>query len=503
MKTDNEYQKIINSLKKQKKGATVADISSATALPLSNVRELLPKAADEFSGHLKVTQSGEILYTFPNGFTSRYHGFTANIKKISEKSKKIIKTVLASLFKIWIMVMLIGYFVLFLALAVASVVISVMGKSSDRNGRGGGFGGFSIFELLWRVWFINEITRPRYEYGRVIRKSKEKRPMHKAIFSFIFGEEDPNRDWEGKESRAIIAHIQANMGVISLGEYMAFTGLNSADAEISILAFCSKFGGSPEVTGEGTIVYRFDDLMLRSDSEKIREHENQIKTFYVNSKNMNGRLMEFTPPVKQLKIFSSNSKKMNIWFIVINAVNLIFGSYFLYNSFAAGLLITEVQYQTASYLYAFTHYLLQMFSADPVGIIRTALGLVPLVFSIFFWLIPLVRNILEKKENNDIKFSNFKRLGFSKIWSFPLSIDANSFAFSNTECIPKDLDEASDRVIKEIGAISIPEVKIAGNGDTLYLFNDLDNEKRALKKYRETIDPARSQLGETVFDTEK
>jgi len=262
---------------------------------------------------------------------------------------------------------------------------------------------------------------------------------------------------------------------------MVFAGLSGIEAEDSILSFCAKFGGSPEVTEEGTIVYRFDDLMLRADS---------------------ARFSQLYPPVKRLKTFSTNSKKMNGWFIAINAVNLVFGSYFLHLSSAAGLLVTELQYQSASYLYAFTHYFLQMVTADPVGIIRVVLGLVPLLFSVFFWLIPLARNILEKKENNDIKLSNYRRLGFNKIWSFPFNVDMNILVPSAGECRPKDLTSAGDRVIKDMGAVSTPEVKIADDGKTLFSFNELDNEKRALKKYREAIEPSRSQLGETVFDTE-
>jgi len=50
LNNENEaYQKIITSLRRRRKGATVADISAATALPLSCVHDLLPKAADEFS----------------------------------------------------------------------------------------------------------------------------------------------------------------------------------------------------------------------------------------------------------------------------------------------------------------------------------------------------------------------------------------------------------------------------------------------------------------------
>jgi hypothetical protein len=479
VKTGNAYQKIVLSLKRRGKGATAADICAATALPLSEVQELLPKAADEYQGRLQVTQSGEILYTFPNGFTSRYRGLQAAINRFTQKGASVVKTALAFLFKAWIMVMLIGYFVLFLALAVASVFISAAARSSSDDRRGG-FGGFNLFGLLWRIWFFNELTRPRYGYDPVTRKTGEKRPMHKAIFSFVFGEDDPNRDWEERESKAVIEYIQANRGVISLAEYMAFSGKNSVEAEEAILSFCSRYGGSPEVTEEGTIVYRFDDLLLRADSKNFGE---------------------LSPPIKRLKTFSVNPKKLNGWFIAINAVNLLFGSYFLYNSFASGLLVTEMQYQSASYFYAFTHYLLSTISADPLGIIRGALGFVPLVFSLFFWIIPAVRRFLETKANEDIKLSNFKRLGFSKIWAKPVNVELSDLAQSCEECSPKNITAAADRVIKDMGAVSSPEIENGEDGKTFYSFRELVNEKQALQKYRESIDPARTQLGETVFDS--
>jgi hypothetical protein len=482
MKTSEAYQKIVNVLKRRKKGSTAADVSAAAALPLATVRELLPKAADEYSARLQVTQSGEILYHFPDGFTSRYRGLKAAIKKIAAKSAVVIKAALVFLFKAWIMIMLIGYFALFLALALASVFVSLSAKSSGRGGRRDGFFGFSAFDLLWRFWFYSQLTRPRRGYGNVTRKEEQKRPMHKAIFSFIFGEDDPNKNWEDTKNKSIIAYIQANRGVISLAEYMAFTGENSAEAEESILSFCSKFAGSPEVTDEGTIVYRFDDLLLRANTQDFAE---------------------LSPPVKRLKKFSANSKKMNGWFIVINAVNLIFGSYFLYNSFAAGLLVSQLQYQLASRLYAFTHIFLEIFTSDPVSIIRVVLGLIPLLFSVLFWLVPVVRHFLESKENEDIKLGNFKRLGFSKIWSSPKNIEINSFNAPSAECRPKNFAAAGDRVVKDIGAISSPEIKIDENGKTTYSFLELEREKHALEKYRAGLDPARAQLGKTVFDSGK
>ncbi|MDR0503442.1 MAG: hypothetical protein LBH16_09000 [Treponema sp.] len=483
-KASEAYEKIVLSLKKRKSAVTTADVCSATALPLSTVRELLPKAADEYQAHLQVTQSGEILYTFPSGFKSRYRGFKAVFGRVFKKSAAVIRKILVFLFKVWTMVMLIGYFIFFLLLAIASVLLSIAARSSDKGGSGSsGSFSFGLFDLLFRVWFFTEITRPNnYDYRCVKREKREKRPMHKAVFSFIFGEGDPNKTWEEQKNKALITYIQENRGVISLAEYMAFTGENSLEAEETILSFCSKFSGSPEVTEEGTIVYCFSDLLLKSDSKKSNE---------------------LLPPIKRLKRFSVNTKKMNVAFILINAVNLIFGTYFLFNSYTAGHLITELQYQAASYLYAFTHVLLGIITPDPVSIIRVVLGVIPVLFSVLFWLIPAVRACTEKKENEETKLSNLKQFGFSRIWASPLAVKINNLIPKIEECRPKNLSDAGDRIIKDIGAISGPEIEKTENEEIIYSFKELSKEKQALEKYRNSRDLSGLQLGTTVFDTEE
>jgi len=481
MNNIDEYQKVVSALKRRKKGATAADVCAATALPLSSVRELLPKAADEFSGHLQVTQSGEILYHFPFGFSSRYRGWKAGIKKTFFFFKKGLKTALVFLFKIWIMTMLIGYFIAFLAIALASVVLSMVIQSKSSNdGRSSSFAMPNLFGLIWRIWFIQEVTKPRYGSRAVFKDKKKGKPLHKAIFSFIFGEEDPNKDWIERENKAVIAYVQANRGVISLAEYMAFSGENSIDAEKSILSFCSNFGGSPEVTEEGTIVYRFDELLLKADQKTLKE---------------------LLPPIKRTKIFSENKKSMNTWFIVINAVNLIFGSYYFYNSLTTGFLTSEIQYQSASYLYAFTHILLEIFTQNPVMFISIVLGLIPLAFSLFFWLIPVFRYLNEKKENEEIKLSNFKRIAFNKIWSSPKNINPEILVNFLPEAMPKNTSSACDRVIKDLNVISKAEIEQNEDEKTIYSFNELEDEKVAIEKYRKGINQKESELGSVVFDS--
>ncbi|MDR1277219.1 MAG: hypothetical protein LBK02_00550 [Treponema sp.] len=485
------YRKVTEALKKQGRGATVADIVAATALPLALVRELVPQAADEYSARLEVTESGEIRYSFPRGFVSRYRGFRAGLKRFFETAGRLVKIAAAGLFKVWIMGMLLGYFALFMLLALASLFISAASRSSNsgnrRNNSGGGFYlSSSIFNLIIRLWFYSELTKsasPRYSHHKG-RDAEKRRPLHRAIFSFVFGDGDPNRDWDVREKKSFIAYLQARRGLIALPEYMALSGLGPEKAEEELMARCSEFGGFPEAAEDGAIVYRFDELLLRTDRED--------RSF-----------PDASAPIRRLWEFSSNSKKMNCCFGLVNTVNLIFGSYYLSNALNTGIILTGVQDPAGLDLYSHTYRLLEQFMvSNPLLPIGIGLGLVPLVFSLLFWLIPSLRYLWEKRENEKIKLTNLKKTGFGRIWSNPLGVREKEIDSPVRECRPRNMAAARDRIIKDMGAVAMPDVELDGQGNTVYFFKGLQREKETLEKYRASVRPEASALGKTVFDSD-
>jgi hypothetical protein len=487
------YGKVITAFRRQQRGATIADITAKTALPLEQVRDLVGAAADEYRARLEVTESGEILYSFPHGFVSKYRGFRRGLGRAWEKAKKGLKIAGTLIFKVWIMVMLIGYFALFMLIALATLVISVAAGSSSNsnnrssrrdNGAGGLFLAAHIFDLIIRIWFYSELTRSLDGRYSETRRAKPKgRPLHRAIFSFVFGDGDPNGDWSAREKQSLIAYIQARKGVISLPEFMALTGLPPDKADQGILGFCAEFGGLPEATEAGTVVYRFDPLLLRAD-RKDRSFPG------------------FSAVIRRLKPFSSNPKKMNAAFAAINGVNLAFGGYFLFNALNMGSRISEATVSAATYLYAFTYTLLHGFTANPLPFLLIGLGLVPLIFSFLFWLIPGLRFLWLKRDNGAVKLENLRKLGYGRIWEAPLAVTAGSLESDIPECRPGDMAAAADRIIKDLGAYAVPEVSIDERGETVYAFTELAREKAALEKYRASLDRRLSSLGKTVFDSE-
>jgi hypothetical protein len=474
------YEKVVTACKARKKGATPADIAADTGLPLNTVRELVPKAADEFSGRLEVTESGEILYSFPKGFNSRYRGFVPFWSNFFKKFIHFSMSTGTFLFKIWIMIMLLGYFALFMAIAFASLFLSVAASSSNNRSRRGGntYLSMGIFNLIIRLWFYSELTRS-FSGQRNERAKPKSKPLHRAIFSFVFGDGDPNGHWNAQEKKAFIAFLQEHKGVISLPEFMALTGLKPDEAEAEIIAFCVEFNGSPEATEDGTVVYRFDEILLRSDPK--REKKSGLPLL-----------------IKSLRAFSSNPKNMNWWFSVINAVNLLFGAYFLYNGVAIGHGILGrgrgIYWLVYTFIYSF---------ANPLPIIIGILGIVPLAFSVLFWLVPFLRGLALRKENEKIHLENFRRFSFGRIWNSPLLIKKTDLKPVYHEAGFYNLKEAQDKVIKEMGVYSIPNLTLDDAKNELYSFVELDREKQALEKYRASINPEASSLGKTIFDSAK
>jgi len=262
---------------------------------------------------------------------------------------------------------------------------------------------------------------------------------------------------------------------------MILTGQSPQEAESRITKLCAEFGGSPEVTEEGTIVYRFDELLLSAETKKQENAAGQIPTLY-----------------KKQRLFSSNQGKMNFWFGLINGVNLLFGSYFLYNSIAVGR-IPPGEVPQAMDIYSFVHEFLAAAAIDPLPVIQIGLGLVPVLFSAFFWLIPALRLHLLKKENRTIRMDNFRGFFFGRIWASPEGFKPADVEPRDDECRPANLASAKDAALKEMGTYSSPQVSLDEGHREIFDFTELRREKDALEKYRRTVEVRKT--GETVFDS--
>lgn len=477
---------LVSYLKKKRGASTIADMIAGTGLPKYQIEQVAKLALDEYAGRLKVTESGELLYYFPGGMRSTAHGFGPSLRKFWKSFSRGALRVLSLLFKIWIVVMLVGYFVLFVAIAllavVASFAASAANKDSRGRGRSGGLGGMylvmRLLDLILRMWFWSNLTKDSR------RNQEPGRAFYKSVFGFVFGEGDPNTGWDEQERRHVIAYIMSHKGVITLEELMALTGLDDAPANAYLNRILLEFEGEPGVTEDGTVIYTFPALMRTSEA----------------SQHVPGRVSLGDIVSKKLLHFSDNKKRTNGWIIFFNTFNLAFGSYFLVSALTQGI---GGFAKNGPLLYSFVGQALRSAgSGHPVGVIMSVLGIVPVAFSAVFFIVALLRRSRLSAENRAIREETARRRVFSYVLANPARVDARDIPASGTPLDAKDFAGTCRRILDRLAAARraepVPQEK---EGVFAYKFSDLAREMADIEAYRKSVDLKRYELGATVFDS--
>jgi hypothetical protein len=473
---------VIKAFRKRGREATIPDIVAATAMSIRDAETTVKRMLDTYRGHLRVTESGELLYYFPEGFRDRRRGIAARLGRALRFTGRLVARGSAVLFKAWIVVMLVGYFALFIALLVAAVVASVAvsvagrGEGSRSRSRGGGFGMLYLTSRLIRSFFYLWM----YSSASSAKRRQRGRPLHTSVFAYVFGEGDPNAGWEERARLAVIAFIRRHKGIITGYEASVITGLSQGRSQELLNRMLSEYDGSPEVSDEGALYYRFPTLMISADS---------VTNSYAGDP---------SAPERQIVPFNANTRSMNRWITLFNGVNVVFGGYFLFTS-----LVPAPTYPDGTYgLYTFSLFVRELLSFAPNtgNIVMIGLGIIPLAFSALFFAVPLIRRIRDARKNRANRSHNYRRRIVGAIVDRPLGLNVDSL-LPERAAHPKDIEVVRRETIAEFLADGEVEVRVDEHGETLYDFVDLDRGEREVARVRELIDSSTYDTGKVIFDS--
>jgi hypothetical protein len=251
---------------------TVGDVAAQSGLSLDVAQQGLLALASEVKGHLQVAETGDIVYLFPKNFRGvlRNKYFRLRLQEWLKKIWAVIFYVIRISFGI---VLVTSIILMMIALAV--VMISLNGsRDNDSNGsQDSGFGGGGIIflpnfsDLFWI--FSPNYYEPRSSKPRQTKTNKLN--FLEAIYSFLFGDGNPNQDLEEKRWYNIGAVIQQNQGVIAaeqIAPYLDEISRIEQDNENYILPVLTKFNGYPKVSDKGQIVYYFPELQVTARNQQ-------------------------------------------------------------------------------------------------------------------------------------------------------------------------------------------------------------------------------------------
>ena len=268
---NNDVMKAVESLKYR---VTVGDVAARSGLNLAVAEQGLLALASETQAHLQVSEAGEIAYEFPRNFRSVVRNKYWQLRAKALASK--IWTVAFYLIRVSFGIMLmLSIALIFLAILALTIAASSQGGGDRDDRRGGGFGGFYISPFNFFYLFDFNYARGRRRYPnrrpspngyRSGNAEGERLNFLEAIFSFLFGDGNPNANLDARRWQEIGKVINNNGGVVvaeQIAPYLDDLGTEAEqEYEDYMLPVLSRFNGRPEVSPTGEFVYHFPELQV-------------------------------------------------------------------------------------------------------------------------------------------------------------------------------------------------------------------------------------------------
>ncbi|KAK4432560.1 putative protein, chloroplastic [Sesamum alatum] len=249
---------------------TIGDVASKAGLKLNEAQKALQALAADTNGFLEVSDEGDVLYVFPKDYRSKLaaKSFRLKVEPLLEKGKMAAEYLVRVSF---------GTALIASIVLVYTTIIAIISSSREEDNRGrrgrsydtGFTFYFSPTDLFW-YW------DPYYYRRRQLREGDGGMNFIESVFSFVFGDGDPNQGIEEERWKLIGQYIASNGGVVTaeeLAPYLDVENTESMDDDSYILPVLLRFDGQPEVDEEGNILYRFPSLQRTAAPQRSGRKE--------------------------------------------------------------------------------------------------------------------------------------------------------------------------------------------------------------------------------------
>lgn len=236
---------------------TIGDVSSKAGLKLNEAEKALQALAADAGGFLEVSDEGDVLYVFPGDYRAKLvaKSLRMRFEPVLDKLKAVAEYLIRVSFGTTLLASIV--------IVYTAIIVILSGRSEEdnRGRRGRSYDpGFNIFispsDLFW-YW-------DPYYYRRRRRKTEGEMNFFESVFSFVFGDGDPNQEIEEERWKLIGEYITSHGGVVTAEEVAPYLDVPPIDGnkedESYVLPVLLRFDGRPEVNSKGDILYRFPSL---------------------------------------------------------------------------------------------------------------------------------------------------------------------------------------------------------------------------------------------------
>jgi hypothetical protein len=437
--SESEARRILlEALKGQGGQLTKADAVAKSGLPVPVAEDALGGLLKEFRSHVAATESGELIYQFDPSFARRD---AVSLREKLAKAGDALWRGFTFLFKISIVTTLVVYFVAFVVMLIA--VLFARRSSDDRDG--GGDMDFT-WPLFW-MWGWG----PSYDSGpyRRPRRRRPDKPLYKKVFEFVFGPAKPPVDPLADE-KEVLAHIRQKNGRIAAVDLVMLMGWDFARAEEEATRLLVNYGGEPEVTDDGVVVYAFKDI--RKTAEEGEQPEPIVRRAWER--------LESRPPL------TGNRTGTNVAIGLFNGFNLL-APLWIVPAFEAGL-------------------------SAPIPGQEFLLHDYPLAFSSLLFVVPLGRWLVERAREPGRRRRNARR----RLLQAVLAKQGQAASAEELASEPAEAEALSESLVALGG-----DVVTDDSGQIRYAFPRIAEELEGIEKARAQASVRERDPGATVFSS--
>ena len=445
---------------KEKGGAlSPQDAAAATGLTVSEAQDALTRLMELYVTGVSYNEQGQILFRFELPLRQRGE------KTLKEKWAAVRESFWRGFkvfYKVWIAIMLVGYFLISLVLLLALLVLaSRAGDDDDGPGAAGNIIGglfhalaeglrFAFWTRAYSGGYVMDSHGYRYREAKVPGgRGKEKKSFVIAAYDFALGPERAEVD-PLEDEREAAAFIRAEGGVLTPTEVLALSGGSYDVAEERMADYMARFAGEPRITEQGVVVGEFDDFLDRASREV---DEGEIVPYWD----------EFEAPW----LLTGNSTKRNLGIGFMAFVTFMAGMFVTFGS-ALG----ELQ----------RGYGLPL--DTPLGYIT--LGIIPLLFGLSYLLLPLLRLPgVRRREAARLRRNRQKQM-MEVIFQNGLFSTTPQEVFEHLPAKSREElgAEGTERELRELLTILQGQIDLDDTGAPRYVFPRLAREYEAARNAR-------------------
>ena len=463
---------------KEKGRFTQTEASAATGLSLDATKDALEALLEKYVCRLQVTENGDLIYDF--GTRPRRRG-SKSIGELLEIAGDWLWKAFTVIFKVWIALTLVVYFVVFLAILVVITVAAASsgkGESRGRNFAGDAISNAAMIFVSIFQWstITGQVGYRTDDMGYRFRTFKpkpavlnqKKKSFIASVYDFVFGPPRVELDPLNNE-KEVAAYLRDRKGIVAPSELMALAGWNLSEAQAFFTDCLVRFQGEVRVTDEEGAMYGEFDRIVRGVGD--------IET---------GQVVRYWDEYEPVYEWTGNTAGRNALVAGMNGFNLLFAAVLLFN-YPAIL-------QTLGY---------DAYSMNAVSGPVLALGWAPLVFSLIFFLVPLLRYSKIRLQNRRRREENVRKRMYRAIFDFrgnPVTVDQAASAV-NRNAQEEKLDRET-----VVGWLDTLYLDLGGNTDVsetaevIYSFPRITDELNAVERLRgrKRVD---SDLGGIIAET--